>query len=323
MAEQGEANPYLEVCPDFAHDDWQMTREALMVIGMSEEDTITSLGDTWRVQNAKRRVAWDNRQGAGPGDGDGNNRDQVRLDPQRQQAAPPAAPDDQGARAAPPRPDSRHDTETLDLDRKDDGEAKERKMKIVDPNLRIASQLPLKISEYAKRKIEAYQYCELWYFTQEGSAEASREKAPAAEEAFSLSSRIGDELALRPTAAVQASRSAIPDSALTWDQFTYANKKYLAHTIAAGWPKPNTSDLARFFAELETSPYLDRGNGKRIILTYQAEARKHWMDTFRKESKEEPFSVGILNEKLMEGIANRIEAEMNENVRIQVRNRAS
>ncbi|KAF8878338.1 hypothetical protein BD779DRAFT_1417247, partial [Infundibulicybe gibba] len=105
-------------------------------------------------------------------------------------------------------------------------------------------------SAYATDKLERKEYVEIWYFTWEGCEDASKQRFSTPQDVLSMA-RDGDDLKLRPLAATRASRNALPDRALSWDQVFLGSKLLITHMTRTGWPRGHIETLSRFFVELD------------------------------------------------------------------------
>ena len=90
-----------------------------------------------------------------------------------------------------------------------------------DLNAPIASRVPHSPSEYAIGKVENIEYVELWYFTTEGCKEAGKATPSVADETFGLL-KTNSGIALQPLKATKASKNAVVDEYLSWEQIMTA-----------------------------------------------------------------------------------------------------
>ncbi|KAF8156946.1 hypothetical protein B0H34DRAFT_630605, partial [Crassisporium funariophilum] len=139
-----------------------------------------------------------------------------------------------------------------DKERPDREKKMKSKLRAFNPDLSMASVLAPRPSSYALNKLANFKYCELY--------------------------EIGELVTLRPVASVQASKRALQDNNITWEQFHYAHRSFVQYMLKAGWPAKHTQALVQFFIKLENSPYIDCKHVKQIVLTYQARVRCSWKD---------------------------------------------
>ncbi|GLB43099.1 hypothetical protein LshimejAT787_1205480 [Lyophyllum shimeji] len=205
MAERLTRDPNLDECPDFSLEPFAPMRALLRGTGLTKEDAVTSLKDAWTEHNRQLRERWDreaeDRQAGADGAPQGEPADGKQQ--QQQLEEPPA----QQQEADEERPEKEKKTKS--------------KLRAFDPDLSVASVLAPRPSSYALNKLANFEYCELWYFTQEGCEDAQRTHRTEADDSFGMS-KIGELVTFRPVASVQASKRALQDESLTWEQFHYA-----------------------------------------------------------------------------------------------------
>ena len=137
-----------------------------------------------------------------------------------------------------------------------------------DQNATIVSWIPHYPSEYVVRKIEDFEYVELWYFT-EGCNEASKATPTAADKAFNLlNTKSG--LALQPIKATKASLNAIMDEQLSLEQITTARHTMITTANQVGWVQKLTLALAQLYIGLEGLKA--EGKSTRALILYHAVA---------------------------------------------------
>lgn len=106
-------------------------------------------------------------------------------------------------------------------------------------------------SPYALARVASFDYIKLWYFCTEGCADAMVSIRSADDDLLGLV-RSDGLTALRPVAAHRASRNALSDKNLTWEQLSFGKLQYLKAIYEAGWPEELRSSLANFFVNLES-----------------------------------------------------------------------
>ncbi|KAF8063142.1 hypothetical protein FPV67DRAFT_1505242 [Lyophyllum atratum] len=283
MAERLDRDPNLDACPDFSSDPFEPMRALLRNTGMTDEAAVVTLRDAWTAHNTQLRECWD-REAEDRAAEAAARGEQHQQQQQQQQGGQPGQ------------------QEEPEEERPAEREKKMRsKLRALEPELAVGGVLSPRPSSYALNKLANFEYCELWYFTQEGCEDAQRTHRTEADDSFGMS-RVGELVTLRPVASVQASKRALQDNNLTWEQFHYAHRSFIKFLLKAGWPDEHVQALLRFFLELENSPYIDRENGKQIVLTYQARVRRSWMDSM-KDSNERVFNIALINNELMESIS--------------------
>ncbi|GLB44038.1 hypothetical protein LshimejAT787_1502220 [Lyophyllum shimeji] len=285
MAERLARDPNLDVCPDFSSEPFAPMRALLQGTGLTEEEAVASLKDAWTEHNRQLRERWD-------------------REAEDRQAGADGAPQGQPAEGEQQLGELPAREQEADEERPEKEKKMKSKLRAFNPDLSVASVLAPRPSSYALNKLANFEYCELWYFTQEGCEDAQRTHRTEADDSFGMS-KMGELVTFRPVASVQASKRALQDESLTWEQFHYAHRSFVKHVLKSGWPDEHTQALVRFFIELENSPYIDREHGKRVVLTYQARVRRSWMDSM-KDSDEAVFNIALINNDLMESISREI-----------------
>jgi hypothetical protein len=153
-------------------------------------------------------------------------------------------------------------------------------------------------SAYALRRLEEFDYLELWYFTQEGCADASQNQHTQNEDTFSLT-RIDDMVSLRPVSALKASKNVVQDIDLTWRQLEIAKTILIQQLTKFHWPEGAITSLAEFFMNLEVHQYRQRAYGEQALLIYQAHVHHEWHDQVKQNNG---FNIAMINETLLQSI---------------------
>jgi hypothetical protein len=163
----------------------------------------------------------------------------------------------------------------------------------------VANQIPHQPSEYAVNRIEQIEYVELWYFTNEGCKEASTPTSTAVDNTFSiLNTKSG--LALQPIKASKASRNAIPDERLSWEQIMMARHTMIATANRVGWIKKLTLAIAQLYINLEGLKAA--GYNPRALILYHTVVRRQWHEALN--GRGNSFNIGIINEELYNRLEN-------------------
>ena len=165
----------------------------------------------------------------------------------------------------------------------------------------VADQIPHTPSQYAVGKIKNLEYVKLWYFTTEGCKETSKATPTAADDTFGiLNTESG--LALQPIKATKASRNAVTDEHLSWEQIMTARHTLISTTNRTGWPQKHTLALAEFYIRLEGLKAA--GYNPRALILYQAVVRRQWHEALRQEGL--AFNLSLINENLLSKLENQI-----------------
>ncbi|KAF8172744.1 hypothetical protein BJ912DRAFT_886588 [Pholiota molesta] len=293
MADRLDHDPNLDACPDFASNHYEAMRALMRNNGSTNEQAIEALTQAWTLQNEELRERWAQQV----------EQDQQEAEAQAAQAA--AQGNGEQGNEPPADPVQAVEPELANENLEKDKKAK-MKLRSFNPQRSVASVLAPRPSTYAINKVANFEYVELWYFTKEGCKEAQSTQRTETDDSFGMS-RVGDLVAFRPVASVQASKRALQDADLSWEQFHYANRSFLKNIDSAGWPPEHVQALLQFFINLKSSPFLDRDHGKQIVLTYQARVRCNWMDVM-KDGNEEVFNIALVSSPLMESISNEIQS---------------
>ncbi|KAH7917746.1 hypothetical protein BV22DRAFT_1025832 [Leucogyrophana mollusca] len=238
-------DPNLQLCPNFASVDF-----ADALLGLSLEEAAAHLTVSWTRQNDTKKAEWaalQDRERLLREDAD-------RLD--RKSAA------------------------LLTAQRANELQEIERKLPKIhpfNPTKLIGSNLPSLPSSFALERLKKFEYIELWYCSPEGCADAAETQRTSSNDTFGISCSDSSFMVLKPVASVRASRKAIRDEDLTWDQMQVRGTTFL--TIIKelpGWSHEHYTTLALFWYRISNHELRTRPNGQRILIHYQARARHAW-----------------------------------------------
>ena len=144
-------NPHLEVPPDHAGPHFDVLRNTLTQNGMTVEQAVQALDQSWALNHEARIQAWDQQVA----------QDAAALEAQRQQQQQEAE-----AQAA---------QELLEQEaERAEAEKKKPKMKDFDEAATVGSFIGPRPAQYALRRLEELEYVKLWYLTSEGCADTSQ-----------------------------------------------------------------------------------------------------------------------------------------------------
>jgi hypothetical protein len=276
-AERLTQNPHLEAIPDHAGPHYDPVRTILVNAGQTEEQAIQTLNTTWTQQHDDRVQAWD------------------------QQVAEDARIQEEEQRAIQELEDQQRAHRDLELaNEQRELERKRPKMNDFNENAMVSDFLEPRPSPYALRRLEDFEYVELWYFTQEGCADAAQNQRTQNEDTFGLT-KIDDMVTLRPVAALKASKNVTPDIELTWRQMEIAKTILIRQISKCCWPDKSITALAQFFMNLEVHQYRQRAFGEQALLVYQARVRRDWHDLL-KRGDGNTFNIALMNETLLQSI---------------------
>jgi hypothetical protein len=277
-----ETDPNLQVCPDFASDDFAAIRDTIIATThSSHEEVAASLTASWGTQIATKIAAW-----AAQEEADATEREEVALVAHEAQAALQAQLDKEAA------------------DELREAEKKKPKMHTFNPTKSIGADVIQRPSPYALERLRKFEYVELWYFSPEGCSDAAQSQRSAADDTFGIARSEADVMVLKPVASVRASRKALKDEDLTWDQMEIASNLIIRHQRQLHWPEPATDALAIFWYNLQSHELRSRPNGQRVLLQYQARARREWHAAL--ERKDEGFNISLIDNDLLAKITREI-----------------
>jgi hypothetical protein len=170
-----------------------------------------------------------------------------------------------------------------------------------DLDTTIADRIPHTPSQFAVGRIQDMEYVELWYFTTEGCKEASKATPTTADNTYGILST-DSGLTLQSIKATKASRNAIADENLNWEQITTARHTLIATANRVGWPDKHTFALAGLYINLEALKAA--GYNPRALILYHAVVRRQWHEAMK--GRGTPFNLSIVNEKLFGKLENQI-----------------
>ncbi|KIN98929.1 hypothetical protein M404DRAFT_89825, partial [Pisolithus tinctorius Marx 270] len=105
-----------------------------------------------------------------------------------------------------------------------------------DPDAIISSNLPTQPAEYAIKKIEAFKFVHMWYFTREGLREAAQTVRQLEENNTLVITQAGEgNVTLRSANSLTTSKNARPDHSLSFTNYMYAKNHFLMCIQNAGW----------------------------------------------------------------------------------------
>jgi hypothetical protein len=265
-------DPHLEVMPDHAGQHYEVLRNVLTQNGMNLEEAIQALNHSWSLARDARVVAWDQQvvEDAAAA---------LALAQQQEQQDPPplqGGPVPEGA----------------------DAEKKKPKMKGFNDATTVGNYIAPRPAQYALRRIEEFEYAELWYFTPDGCADATQQQFTQNDDAFGLT-RVDDMVALKSVSSLKASRNVILDADLSFRQMSMAKNALIPLMAKYQWPEKAINAFAQLFTQLELHPFRQREFGERALITYQARVRREWHDQLKLDAA---FNIGLINEDLLQSI---------------------
>ena len=273
MADRIINNPHLELMPNHAGPHYNILREALTQNGMTPEQAVQALDDSWAHNHEERTQAWDQQVLDDAAAEEARGPQQPQLDPPPQQ---PLAPEEGRVEA----------------------ERKKPAMRDFDDTTTVGNYIAPRPAQYALRRIEEFEYVELWYFTPEGCSDATQHQPTQNEDAFGLS-RVNNMVALRSVASIKASKNVVPDAELSFRQMSMAKNAFILLMSKYQWSAKAINAFAQLFTQLELYPFCQREFGEQALIVYQARVRREWHDQLKIGPA---FNIGIMNEDLLQSI---------------------
>ena len=267
-------DPHLEVIPDHNGPHYDVLRNALTQNGMSAEEALQALNDSWNQNHDARVQIWDAQVAA----------DAVLAAAQAQQPQPDDPP------VALPN--------LQQGDERAEGEKKKLKMRDFDDATTVGNHIAPRPAQYALRRIEDFEYVELWYLTPEGCSDATQLQLTQYDDTFGLT-KVDDVVTLKSISSLKASKNVVPDAELSFRQMSMAKNAFIPLMAKYQWSEKAINAFAQFFTQLELHPLRQREFGERALITYQARVRREWHDQLKLGSG---FNLGILNDDLLQSI---------------------
>ena len=242
-------NPLLEAEPDFLADQYLQARDKLIALGIPEDVIVNFLRQAWTTNRQVRHEAWaaDRERQGGPPQDDRPQDDRARL---------PDAPD---------------------TDDDDGAQPKGQKSKAFPQGVTIPDAESPHPSEYARQKVAKLEYIELWYFSKEGLTEAAQPTTSTSNDTFGIITGDLGAVQLCPVAMIKASKNALYDEALSWDQVSFSSKVYVEALRKEKWPNQHIRALINFFSELDFQRTCLMSIPDKVFIEYQATVRHEWM----------------------------------------------
>lgn len=266
MPERILQDPHLEVMPDHAGPFYDVLRAALVQHGMTEEEAVQALDNSWTQNHDNRIQRWEQQTA--------DDHEEVPQRPQPGEAALPV----QGQEA--------------------EKEKNKMKIKDYDDAVIVSNYIAPRPAQFTIKRIEEFEYAELWYFTQEGCSDASQHQPSQNDDTFGLA-KLNDIVTLKSLASIKASKNVIHDAELSFCQLSMAKNCLIPLMAKYQWPEKVIKSFVQLFTNLEMHPYRQREHGERALLVYQARVRREWHDQCKLGT---PFNIGGFNEELLQSI---------------------
>lgn len=285
-------DPHLAVRPDFSSDDFVEARLQLTNDAVNDEQASRILGTLWDIQNAKDIQRWN-----------------ARKEEEAQMARDLA---EQAAEAQAQQQRRLREEEEAALAE----ERKKNKSKYAPvPDVEVPSG-PVNIpAPYATRKLKKGEYCELYFFTNAGLAEAESFNTSVDDEALTLLKSDNGQHVWIPASHSRDKSAIIKDEDLTWEQFGEAGLRLINAMREHDWQRDRIDMHIKFWTALEEHPWRrsPRNHLNRALLLYQSQQRQRW---HRAIGTAQGFSLAKLNEEVLKEACEEL-AERERNARLE------
>ncbi|KAI6031086.1 hypothetical protein PISMIDRAFT_88579 [Pisolithus microcarpus 441] len=268
-------DPNLATRPDFSSEDFIDARLQLTNDTVNDDQAARILGTLWDIQNAKDVQRWN-----------------ARREEEAQLAKDIA---DQAAAELAQKQRRLQDEEDAALVE----ERRKNKAKYAPvPDVEVPSGLVNIPAPYASRKLKKGEYCELYFFTNVGLAEADSFDASIDDEALTLlKAENGQHLWILASNARDKS-AVIKDENLSWEQFGEASVRLLSAMREHDWQRDRIDMHVKFWTALEVHPWRRSTHNhlKQALLLYQSQQRQKW---HRAIGTAQGFSLAKLNKGVL------------------------
>ncbi|KIN97933.1 hypothetical protein M404DRAFT_31874 [Pisolithus tinctorius Marx 270] len=131
---------------------------------------------------------------------------------------------------------------------------------------------------YASPKLLKGEYCELYFFTNAGLAEAESFNSSIDDEALTLLKTNNGQHLWVPASSTRDKASIIKDKDLTWEQFREAAIHMAKAMKDHDWPEESIKMHVDFWLVLESHPWHHslHKHYKCSLLLYQSQQHQHW-----------------------------------------------
>ncbi|CAA7263140.1 unnamed protein product [Cyclocybe aegerita] len=269
-------DPNLAESPDFDSIEFQAVYAPLATEANPVENIIGTLKAAWTHNNNAKKAAWEA---------------QVEQDKAAEEAT------EQERQAAVEAEEAMKEKELQETEEANQREKEKRKPKVQNftVNKVVDSVSDTCPSPYAIHKLRQGEYIELYYFTPEACSEAERAEQTAAKDNITFTS-VGDQLFMKPAAAYKAAKKVIRDEDLTFKQLTLAKNDMLRHMGQEEWPEQHVVALSVFFFKLESHRLRKQDGGDTVVLRYQSQVCREWMEALKGTSDEDVFDISVIND---------------------------
>ncbi|KAG1729859.1 uncharacterized protein EDB91DRAFT_1059788, partial [Suillus paluster] len=277
-----QSDPNMDVCPDYASNDFVNTRAQLINRNITEEQAVQLLRNIWEVNNNTDKCLWQQQMN--------DDRDKQahcdRLKEDKEECIK---------------------RERLAEEEEAHKEEQKRNKHKYTPiqNTGIPDDLAITPCSYTLRKLDKGEYVEMWYFTNDGLDEALVKKTMD-DDAMVLSTLADGSTAWVSSASTCSTWSAINDENLPFEDFCQACLRLLDALLEVDWPQDRIRITALFWRNLQVHKYCSLPDPwtQRTLLVYQAEQHKWWHIIAK--SAADLYDLSEINEKVLEEMRGRV-----------------
>ncbi|KAG2111122.1 hypothetical protein DEU56DRAFT_843866 [Suillus clintonianus] len=222
-------NPNLAIVPDFESNEHAEARAQLINDTVDEQQAADILASLWRIQNNSDKLRWDARLQEEARTAEAERRQAAEAEAQRQQTL-------------------LAEQEAAVLEERKKNKSKYAPIRNID----IPSNPIILPCQYAIRRMKSGEFCELFYFTNNGLEEASRAVFTADEDALiMLPTSDGMHKWIPAGAARDPKAQVVKDENLTWEQFNEAAPCMIALMKENDWPDDRVDMHIAFWSALQ------------------------------------------------------------------------
>ena len=251
------ANPHDAVLPDFASDKHADACLALTDTGLLEDQAIAMLSRLWTLNNEKEKLQWD------------------LLTAEEARAAEEVRQLTEMVEALLRQQDQADKEAALAEERK-----KHKNKFVPVPNTKVPLKPVALPAKYALKQMENRNYIELYYFTNQGIADA-KEVAMAPSDGTYVWKQQEDGLSTIVDLAESkrgVKTDPLPDDKLSWEQFFEATPRMIKFMMQYNWPQDRINMHYQFWLNIQSHRWRTSNDplAKKALLVYQAEQRQNW-----------------------------------------------
>ncbi|KAG6330001.1 hypothetical protein ID866_9088 [Astraeus odoratus] len=139
-----------------------------------------------------------------------------------------------------------------------------------NPAAKVVSTLQIRPSDYALKRIEAFKYVPMWYFTREGLQEAAQTVRWSDEnKMLAITQAAEGNVTIQAANSLHASKNVKLDHQLSFVDYMYAKNRFLIAIENAKWGNEAVDAFNWFFHNLDNHPLRDEGmRGECALLLY-------------------------------------------------------